>query len=183
MTLSVICPNHGGKLTVADHLAGKKIKCPKCAAIFEVDAALQSAVTAEAPPRPSPGQPAGITPEAAELLEADEVAPIRPLRIRRDIERDPTTETVATIIPFRNARALIAYYCAVFSVIPCAGLVLGPIAFLLGILGMRYVRTHPSAHGTGHALVGIILGGLTALANWGIVIAMLVSGGMAVFGK
>jgi hypothetical protein len=190
MSIAVRCPSHGGILTVADNLAGKKIKCPKCSAVFAVDEAREAGVSAEAPPPapatepagvsaeappPAPAtEPAGITPEALPPVEAEEV-PLRPARIRRDIRQDPSTEAVATLIPYRNARALIAYYCGVFSLIPCLGLVLGPVAFILGILGLRYVKANPGAHGTGHALAGIILGGLTGLVNWGVIIAGVVS--------
>jgi hypothetical protein len=72
---------------------------------------------------------------------------------------------VSSVIPYKNGKALAAYYCGVFSLIPCAGLLLGPIALILGILGFFYVRAHPQAKGTGHALAGIILGSLTTLGN------------------
>jgi hypothetical protein len=64
---------------------------------------------------------------------------------------------------------LIAYYCAVFSLVPVLALVLAPLAVILGIAGLRHVRRNPQARGTGHAVIGIILGGLMALLNWGLV--------------
>ena len=96
--------------------------------------------------------------------------PRRPLRDPAEEDDEP----VATIIPYKNPKALLAYYCGVFGLIPCAGLVLGPTALILGILGLRYVRANPSAKGTGHAITGIVLGSLELLANWGGVIALLV---------
>jgi WD40 repeat protein len=101
--------------------------------------------------------------------------------LERDVSTDPATEVVSTIIPFKNGRALAAYYCGVFSFIPCAGLLLGPAAFVLGILGLRFLKSHPGAHGTGHAIAGIIMGLLTSVGNWGGVIAILVMGGLAYF--
>jgi hypothetical protein len=86
-----------------------------------------------------------------------------------------TDEAVATIIPYRNPLALAAYYCGVFSLIPCVGLALGPTALVLGILGLRASRRNAKAHGMGHAITGIVLGSLTSLANWGIVVAMVVA--------
>ena len=71
------------------------------------------------------------------------------------------------VVPYKNGMALGAYYCGVFSIIPGLGNVLGPIAFILGILGLRYVKKHPTAHGTGHALVGIIAGLITTILWWG----------------
>ncbi len=59
------------------------------------------------------------------------------------------------------------------------GLFLGPAALVLGILGVRYVKANPTAKGTGHAIAGIVLGGLTTLAYWGGLLAFLVMGGFA----
>jgi hypothetical protein len=61
-------------------------------------------------------------------------------------------------VPYRNGAALAAYYCGVFGLIPVLGFILGPIAFLLGIIGFIKARKNPKAHGTGHAIAGIILG-------------------------
>jgi hypothetical protein len=83
-------------------------------------------------------------------------------------------EPVSTIIPYKNLKALIAYYCGVFSLIPCVGAVLGPVALILGILGLRYVGQHPTAKGTGHAIAGIVLGGLTLLFNWGAILFVVI---------
>src|ERR1700691_993745 len=44
----------------------------------------------------------------------------------------PPDNTIATIIPYRNAPALIAYYLGIFSLIPCVGFVLGIAALILG---------------------------------------------------
>lgn len=67
-------------------------------------------------------------------------------------------DTVAQIIPTRNVYALIAYYCGVFSIIPCF-----PIGFVglgLGIKGLRHFHQFPEAHGRVHAWIGIVAGGL-----------------------
>ena len=37
---------------------------------------------------------------------------------------------------------------------------LGPIAFILGIIGLIKARKNPQAHGTGHAIAGIVLGAI-----------------------
>ena len=74
----------------------------------------------------------------------------------------------------RNGFALAAYYCGVFSLIPCAGGLLGPAAFILGILGLRFARKNPTAHGTGHAIAGIVLGGITGLAHIGLGVVFLI---------
>jgi len=78
----------------------------------------------------------------------------------------PAPDTaLSSMIPYTNPRALTAYYCSIFSIIPCMGLVLGPAAVLLGILGLRFVSASPAAKGTVHAVIGIALGAITTLAN------------------
>ena len=81
-----------------------------------------------------------------------------------------------SIIPTKNKAALIGYYTAVFSLIPCFGALLGPVAVILGILGLKKVKEEPEASGTAHAWIGIALGGLTALGNWGGMLAMFLGG-------
>lgn len=61
-------------------------------------------------------------------------------------------------VPYKNVNALIGYYFGVFSLIPI--FIIGIIGFILGLRGLAYARRHPEAHGTIHAWVGIIVGGL-----------------------
>lgn len=62
------------------------------------------------------------------------------------------------LIPYKNGKALAAYYCGVFSLIPFAGVLLGPIAVILGVLGLMHKKKYPKSRGTGHAIAGIVLG-------------------------
>lgn len=64
----------------------------------------------------------------------------------------------ATVVPYRNGAALAAYYLGVFGLIPGVGFVLGPLALIFGIVGLIKARKNPKAHGTGHAIAGILLG-------------------------
>lgn len=66
------------------------------------------------------------------------------------------------LIPTKNSQALVAYYCGVFGLIPCLSPVLGVLALIFGILGMRAVNERKV--GFGHALTGILLGSLEILA-------------------
>lgn len=77
------------------------------------------------------------------------------------------------LIPAKNPHALFAYYCGVFSLIPCLALLLGPVAVYLGILGIKAIERQPELPGKAHAWVGIVLGGLTFLANVGVLIFVL----------
>lgn len=91
----------------------------------------------------------------------------RPRRRRR---KDP----IESLIPYHNPKGLAAYYCGVFSLIPVLGLILGPIALVLGFQGIRFARENETAGGKGHAITGVILGILTTLGNWGCGIAVLI---------
>ena len=81
------------------------------------------------------------------------------------------------IVPYKNMPGLLAYYCGVFSLIPCVALLLGPAAVVLGIFGLKRAAEHPEARGKGHAWAGIILGGLTFLANAVPIVFMLIRAG------
>lgn len=72
---------------------------------------------------------------------------------------------ISVLIPYRNGFALGAYYTGVFALIPCAGIVLGPTAIILGILGLRHAASHTNAKGRVHAWVGIILGSLVIVGH------------------
>jgi hypothetical protein len=103
----------------------------------------------------------------------------RPPADYEDDDRFRRPDAVQALIPYKNPMGLIAYYLGVFSFIPCLGLGLGPAALILGILGVRYRKRHPTAGGMGHAISGIVMGILTSLANYGFLIVMAVAVGMA----
>ncbi len=74
-------------------------------------------------------------------------------------------EGLASLIPYRNPKALAGYYCGWLSLIPLAGLVLAPVALLLGILGLRRSWAEPGARGSVHAVIAIGFGFLSLLCN------------------
>lgn len=82
------------------------------------------------------------------------------------------------VIPYKNPKALIAYYLGVFSLIPILGAPLALIAIVLGILGLRDKKANPIIRGTAHAWVGIVLGSLVTGAYL-LVIALMVVGRFA----
>ena len=69
------------------------------------------------------------------------------------------------LIPYKNPLALIGYYVSVFGLIPCAGLVLGPAAIVLGVMGHKFAKANPYAKGVAHAWVAIVLGSIELLAH------------------
>lgn len=85
----------------------------------------------------------------------------RPRRRRREYDPDPT----GGLIPLKNGMSLAAYYCGVFSFIPCFGLVLGPLAIVFGFLGLSHARKYPDAKGKGHSIAGVICGALSTLGH------------------
>ena len=84
------------------------------------------------------------------------------------------------VIPTQNKPALIGFLIAVFSLIPCLAFILGPIAVVLGVLGLNKVKENPEVSGTAHALIGIGLGGLTFVAN-AFVLAKYLQNGSGIF--
>jgi hypothetical protein len=98
----------------------------------------------------------------------DDDRPRRPRRRRDDDEGDAT----GGLIPYKNPKALTAYYVGVFSLIPCIGVLLAVVAVVLGVMGLKYAKQHPSARGQAHAIVGIVLGTLVILAHAGLAAAV-----------
>jgi Domain of unknown function (DUF4190) len=202
MPIDVKCPQCGTELEAPDNAVGKKVKCPDCGNRIPIPAqgdeespTSEDAIQETAGPRPA-GRAA--RPEGEEVQEErprrrpreEAEKEERPRRRRRDDDDDGrrrrreedeeyADDGVSSLIPYKNGRALASYYCGVFSIIPCLGLVLGPLALIFGIQGLRLVNKHPTAKGTAHAWVGIVLGTLTLLANWITFIAVVALGGFA----
>jgi hypothetical protein len=114
-------------------------------------------------------QPLSAVPEFAQALLAPPTFPAPPAA---------TTATpdspISAVVPYKNPKALIAYYFGIFSLIPCLGLPLGLAAFVLGLLGLKAAKAQPNTHGTVHAWIGIVLGGLCALGNLAALILLAV---------
>jgi hypothetical protein len=77
------------------------------------------------------------------------------------------------VIPYKNPKALIAYYLGIVSGIPIIGLPFGIAAFVLGILGLRDRKRNPVIKGAAHAWIGIGCGGIFMLF-WGAVIVIAI---------
>ena len=79
------------------------------------------------------------------------------------------------LIPYKNPKALIAYYLGILSGLPLIGLPFGIAAFILGILGLRDRNRNPVIKGSIHAGIGIGCGGIFTLL-WTAVIIMIIVG-------
>jgi hypothetical protein len=86
----------------------------------------------------------------------------------------PVVEGDATggIIPYKNPKALIAYYLGILSGLPLIGLPLGLAALILGILGLRDRSQNPVIKGSVHAAIGIGCGGFFFLL-WSVVAVLV----------
>jgi hypothetical protein len=87
----------------------------------------------------------------------------RPRSRRRDEEEtEEEGDGTGGLIPFKNPKALTAYYVGVFNlilcIIPVLGLIGGIVAIVLGKQGLTYAKKHPRTAGQAHAVVGILLG-------------------------
>lgn len=87
--------------------------------------------------------------------------PPRPLSGAQSNQND----AVSYIVPYRNPKALIAYYLSIFALLPLIGLPLAIGAIILGAQGLAYRRAHPESHGTAHAWVAIGLAIVSMLYN------------------
>jgi hypothetical protein len=93
-----------------------------------------------------------------------------------DFSRPLDTQGDATggLIPYKNPKALIAYYLGILSGLPIIGLPIGIAAFVLGILGLRDRRRNPAIKGSVHAGIGIGCGGFFALL-WGFALVAIIA--------
>jgi Zn-dependent protease with chaperone function len=71
-------------------------------------------------------------------------------------------DAVSSLIPYKNGMALASYYTGVFSLIPCLGLILAPIAAMLIQAAISRSREYDADAG-GAAIAGSPLGLVSAL--------------------
>lgn len=102
-------------------------------------------------------------------------APIAPQLTEQDETTSPAGELLAAVVPYRNASALIAYYAAVFAIIPVIGFVLGPPALIMGVVGLAHAWRNPGAHGWLHGSFAVAVGGLSCLVHYGLLAATIVA--------
>jgi len=92
---------------------------------------------------------------------------------------DATEDTLGKVIPFKNPKALWAYYLGIFSFIPGLGILLGLTAMVLGIQGLLFANKNPGVRGHVHAWVGIALGGFFGLGYLAVLIVLMGAGLLA----
>jgi hypothetical protein len=57
------------------------------------------------------------------------------------------------------------YYCGWASLVPCIGLVLGPLALVFGISGLFEAMMSPSRPGLRHVVIGMSIGAFSTALN------------------
>ena len=77
------------------------------------------------------------------------------------------------VIPYKNPKALLAYYLGIMSGIPFIGLPFGIASFVLGIQGLQARRKNPVIKGSIHAGIGIGCGLIFTLL-WTTLIVVLI---------
>lgn len=84
---------------------------------------------------------------------------------------DDQPDVVSTVIPYKNPKALTAYYLGLFSLLACApvvgvvGIGMGIAAVNLGLKGLKAVKQDPKLKGSVHAWIGVVGGSICAICG------------------
>lgn len=77
-----------------------------------------------------------------------------------------TGDGTGGLIPYKNPKALTAYYLGILSLLCCfAGLPLGIVPLVLGIQGLRDRSRNPVIKGSVHAWIGIVCGAIATVGS------------------
>ncbi len=113
--------------------------------------------------------------EHAEIGPILRAPPTAPIHVRAEPEGDAT----GGLIPYKNGPALASYYVGIGSwiglVLSPLGLIMGIVAIVLGVKGLKKHKAAPAVHGVAHAWVGIICGTLVSLITLGVATLIIVS--------
>lgn len=74
------------------------------------------------------------------------------------------------LIPYKNPKALIAYYLGIGSILIFP---LGIVSIILGFMGLADRKRNPVIKGAAHAWIGIVLGGLSLICITGIIFTLI----------
>lgn len=77
------------------------------------------------------------------------------------------------LIPYKNPKALLAYYLGIFALFPIIGIPLGIASITLGIMGLKERKRRPIIKGSVHAWIGIVLGTFSVVLYGLMVVAMV----------
>jgi hypothetical protein len=88
-------------------------------------------------------------------------AAAEPVRRRKN----DRSEIPVSFLPDGNPNARRAYLCAILGLVPGLGLLLGPPAIVLGVIGRRAALRDEFQRGLGHAYVSRLLGAIEFACN------------------
>jgi hypothetical protein len=94
--------------------------------------------------------------------------------VRNSPDGSDQGDATGGLIPYKNPKALIAYYLGILSGLPLIGLPFGIAAFILGIMGLNDRKRNPVIKGSIHAGIGIGCGLIFTLLWGGIIILGIV---------
>ncbi len=117
--------------------------------------------------------------KAADFTPYAPPSPLTPPVYSTAYQQPSEGDATGGIIPYKNPKALIAYYLGILSGLPIIGLPFGIAAFVLGIMGLRDRQRNPVIKGSLHAGIGIGCGGIFTLL-W---VAVIVVGIIAMLSK
>lgn len=84
---------------------------------------------------------------------------------RRGRKRLDKADVPTSFLPDGNPSARTAYLCAIFGMIPVAGIVLGMAAMIYGWLGYKFASGTEAKKGIGHSIVSMLLGAVEVIVN------------------
>lgn len=113
-------------------------------------------------------------PRSRRRRDEDEDDYDRPRRRRRP---HPDDDGTGGLIPYKNPKALAAYYCGVFGLISCFLVlgIFGIVPIVLGVKGLKYAKLHPEAKGQAHAIIGIVLGVIEVVSFLAAIVVVIVA--------
>jgi hypothetical protein len=120
--------------------------------------------------------PARTVPEVAALFPTGLTPPRSPHAVPPHAPGAVGGDATGGLIPYRNPKALIAYYLGICALIPCIGSLFGIASTILGVIGLRDRARNPLIKGAAHAWVGIVLGVLSVLGHLAAVVIVMVVG-------
>ena len=98
------------------------------------------------------------------MADANNPQPKKPRRARRP-NLAAAGEVFGDFTPWKNPLAVYSYRTSLYGFTPIAGLILGPVAILLGLIGRRRVARNPEVHGRNFANAGIVIGTIDLVFN------------------
>ena len=158
------CLNCGYRVSLPPHYAGKTVKCPQCGSKGSVGEAQAEAETKE----DALYEPAELVrcPYCRELIRSDALKckhcdEILDRRLKRKRMYELAAyEEAAQRRREGNKYARNGLICGIVGAVGffCLGVILGPVALILGFKGLDYAKRHPKIGGEGSATVAIVLG-------------------------